>query len=460
VSVPLGDRLGRCSGTDLFGALVGSRAVKDDGSEMVQNPISTWRTAAIGLGAAVWCCAISSLVAAQTYKQIDRAIVDARKAAQLRRDVSTIVRSPTPLAASDRTTLTDFYVLHIVAGMTRPEALDDPQRIPGWRRTVLGDLNSSSISREKHDAIRDLVFRAAEQLVQDRGYSPYCRYNALLMIGDLNEREMQISGRTVTPAVPYAPARESLLKVVESDDAQEMKIGALVGLARHARLAAAAGGNPDARLLKPFVDVLKQKEPAAGESADGLLWAQRIAIDALGDIGLPGAVQLLEPILSDVTAPMLLRCTAADALGRLDFGQPGGNAGNVDHAALLKALRQVAVAALNEQIQMLHQHLQENPSESLSPEGRLRGENSQDVPEDPLVQRVRRQLKYQLVCVGRGLQAVASAPDAETKNAVTALRSEIGAIVKELDDKSLMPQALYDKILTPASRLESALSRA
>jgi hypothetical protein len=436
------------------------RAVKNNGSEMVQNPIATWRTAALSLGVAIWCCALSPLAAAQTYKQIDRAIVDARKAAQLKRDVAAIVRGPAPLTASDRTTLSDYYVLHIVAGMTRPEALGDPQRIPGWRRTVLSDLNSSSVSREKHDAIRDLVFRAAEQLVQDRGYSPYCRYNALLMIGELNEREMQGSGRTVTPAVPYAPARETLLKVVDSDDAQEMKIGALVGLARHARLAAAAGGNPDNKLLKPFVDVLKRKEPVAGESADGLLWARRVAIDALGDVGHPGAVQWIEPILSDVNAPMFLRCTAADALGRLDFGQPGGNAANVDYAALLKALRQFAVAALNEQIQILHRHLQENPNEGVSPEGRLRGENNQDVPEDPLVQRVRRQLKYQLVCVGRGLQAASLAPDTDTKNDVTGLRSEIGAIVKELDDKSLLPQALYDKILTPASKLETALNRA
>ena len=103
----------------------------------------------------------------------------------------------------------------------------------------------------------------------------------------------------MSPRPSPTPVKRLLLKVLNSDDDQDMKVGALIGLGRHARLIAAAGGNPDAELLRAFVDVLQQNDPGKGGSADGLMWMHRIAIDALGDIGQPGAAKLLEPILSD-----------------------------------------------------------------------------------------------------------------------------------------------------------------
>ena len=73
----------------------------------------------------------------------------------------------------------------------------------------------------------------------------------------------------MTPAVPYGRAQTDLLSVLSSDDTQEMKIAALIGLGRHARLKAAAGGRPDPNMLREFVSVLKQ-QPADASDAEAL----------------------------------------------------------------------------------------------------------------------------------------------------------------------------------------------
>jgi hypothetical protein len=391
---------------------------------------------------------------AQTYKQIDKAIVDAKQVSQLRRDVSPIIRSTAALTASDKDTLQKFYVYHVVAGMTRPEALQDPQQFPSWRKTVLSDLASPGMSEEKHDYIRDLVYRSASMLVQDRTYSPFCRYNALLLIGGLNQREAQGTRPTMTPAVPYAPARQLMLKVLGGDEPQEMKVGALIGLARHARLLAAGGENPDSSLVRTFIDVLKQKDPRSNGTLDGMHWMHRIAIDSLGDVGMPAAAKMLGPILSDPATPMPLRCAAADSVGRLDYS----GAVNVDHAGLLKGLGQLAAAALAEQIQGLQQYIKDNPPDSFREAPA--GASSDEVPEDPYVQRVRRQLKYQLLCIDRALRTIEQATtDAAVKNTLTAIKSAIAALLKELDNKNLQPQELLDKIGPPAMLLEDAVKK-
>jgi hypothetical protein len=179
---------------------------------------------------------------------------------------------------------------------------------------------------------------------------------------------------------------------------------------------------------------------------------QRIAIDSLGDVGLPAATKMLGPILSDSAALMPLRCAAADALGRLDYNGAAG----VDQAGLVKGLGQLAATALAEQIQGLQQYIKDNPPDTFR-EGRI-ADSAEEVPEDPYVLRVRRQLKYQLSCVERALQALEpTTSDAAVKNTLTAIKSAVGALSKELAEKNLKPQELLDKIGPPAMLLENAV---
>ena len=50
-----------------------------------------------------------------------------------------------------------------------------------------------------------------------------------------------------------------------------------------------------------------------------------------------------------------------------------------------------------------------------------------------------------------------AAPDAAVKNALTSIKAEVAALLKELDTKNLKPQDLFDKIVPPALKLENAV---
>jgi hypothetical protein len=395
---------------------------------------------------------VLSIAGAQEYKKIAKVITNQPEVSKLRREVGNILRSETALTNADEDTLKRYYGMHIIAGMTQPIASTDANQFPVWRKTIIGDLSSTTTSPSRRSFVLDLIYRYANGLVGDRAFSPAARYNALLIISELNDREAQGSGRSVTPAVPMARARTVLLGVLNSDDTQDMKVGALIGLARHARLMAAAGQNPDPKLVEGFTAVLQQTEPKQNETSDGLLWMRRIAIDALGDIGHPGAAPLLQPVVSDDTAPRMLRCAAADALGRLDYSRGA----NFDAKAAVKGIGQLATESLSEQVAAVQEHLATDSGELLS-QPRIE-EDNQKRPEDPFVLRVRKELTYTLYCAGRGLTALEkAASDAEAKTAATSVRSAVLAIFKELNNDKLTPQDLLDKIRQPAMQLDSAV---
>jgi hypothetical protein len=107
----------------------------------------------------------------------------------------------------------------------------------------------------------------------------------------------------------------------------------------------------------------------------------------------------------------------------------------------------------------LQDYLRDHPADSAI-ETRARSPEDEQ-PLDPVSTQVRRILKHQLTCVGRGLKAIQQATaDAAMKNTTTSLLSEIGAVIKELDDETVLPHELFDKIGPPAVRVESAVKNA
>ena len=119
-------------------------------------------------------------------------------------------------------------------------------------------------------------------------FHPACRYNALLILGELNETETRRVGLQTVPATPYAPARQILLQTLTSNQSDELQIAALIGLQRHAKLMALAG-NVDAAMVRAMVDVIRAKQPAADSSLDALHWKQRLCVETLGLIGQAGS---------------------------------------------------------------------------------------------------------------------------------------------------------------------------
>jgi len=288
---------------------------------------------------------------------------------------------------------------------------------------------------------------------------------------------VQRSGANFHPAVPYTPARALLLKLANGDQPQAIQLAALISLQRHARLLAAAGQTDD-NILTTARKVLGLKEAPGNGTADGLVWMQKVAVDIVASGGKGADAALLEPILSDTTKPVMIRCAVAEALGRLDYT----GVTNLNAAALGQGLGQLAVAACQQEIVNLQKRADEVGVEgdrgSFRPEGgrseeggrgeeggRRRegreGEEEADkqAPENPVVKQTRRLLKYQLLSVSQGLGGLLKANvDAKSKTSLTTLKTQVDAVLKTLEPApDLLPTTLLEKLSQPAVQLEKTV---
>ncbi len=390
------------------------------------------------------------------YKSASTAITDAREVRRLRQEVRAALTTSGALSTAQQDTVNNYYGKVIFAAMTRPEAVQDPSRFPAWRFEIVRDLSGLS-NRSAHDFLRDRVFYYGKQLAAG-DFHPACRYNALLILGMLNETETRRVGLETIPAVPYPSARQYLLQVLSSSQDDSLQIAALIGLQRHAKLLAAAGGMDNA-LVRPLVDILRTSQPAASSSADALHWKQRLCVETLGAMGQPGAAPLLEPIVTNDQLPLSLRCAAAMAVGQLEFRNPG----DANPGSLAKGLGQVALSACRDEMQRMQEVANQNSDDSVINPGRAMVEGGDTPPEDPAIRLSRGSLKYNLLCVRQGLLAVERiTSDANQKQTITAMKGEVESILRGLDSGSegLTAQEFLQRVGPAAVRLEQVVTKA
>lgn len=369
------------------------------------------------------------------------------------------------LGAAEQEAVRRYYIGDLVQPMEA--SATDPQQFPAARveiAKVLAFLSNSDEARRKHDFLRDEVFKVTRTIALDEKKSISGRYNALLMLGELNETELQRSGRTIKPAVPYEPARAILLKAIADGQPQAIQLAGLIGLQRHARLQAAAG-KADDEAVAFSKKLLALTAPPSGGTAAGLHWMQRIAIEIVGYSGKGDQVAVLEPIVNDANRPLLLRCAAAEAIGHLDFA--GVN--NLNGSSLAKGLGQTALAACQQELKSLQDLIAANPNGSIGDfrptpmrsEEEGEGEESRRAtPEHPDVKVARRSLLFHLQCINQGLTGLSKATlDDNAKTIVTALKADVDAILKSLEQKpDQVPTTFLDEVMKPAQQLEATVN--
>ncbi len=128
----------------------------------------------------------------------------------------------------------------------------------------------------------DIMFERLKTLATGRA-ERVVRYNAVLMIGDLNSYQKRGGGATT----PYAKARPFLREIATGDDTL-LQIAALKGLARHAECGIK---NEDERndLAKVFITfAFAPLAKGEGNEAPEAQWNRLVALEVLGNLGVPG----------------------------------------------------------------------------------------------------------------------------------------------------------------------------
>lgn len=193
-------------------------------------------------------------------------------------------------------------------------------------------FHSANPPQAAHDHLVQLTFDTMQRVAVDGRFHPAVRYNAMLIIGELNEQESTGIGPNRRPPVPLTPALNFMLaQLNDPKQIDEVRIAALVGILRHTQTNRTlrqlnVGQTNEAqqqanaqRIISAMLQIAEQKEPPEGRSLEGHTWMRRRAIDVLTALGAStGPVaSLLEQIVSDSEEPISLRCAAAEAIGKM-----------------------------------------------------------------------------------------------------------------------------------------------
>ena len=272
-----------------------------------------------------------------------------------------------------------FYTRYVFAKMTQT---DDASLavIAKDRQKLLTDLSRTK-STDAHKRLVDLALSTMTTVVKGN-FHPAVRYNAMLIIGELNSQEMVLIGEQAPP-VPSLPALKVMLDELKNpDQIDAVRAAAMVGILRHAEY---DGQRPDTQRMpadaRKFVRddmlaLLAATDPPPGRSPEGHQWLQRRAVEVLGALGEVGdggnVLTALLAILDDAAAPISYRCEAAIALGRLQY--PQGFA--IDPAVMAQKMGDLATQIARDEAALLEELLLEVDIESLQGTGR-RGSGNQ-----------------------------------------------------------------------------------
>jgi hypothetical protein len=246
--------------------------------------------------------------------------------------------SPADLATFDTNYKTYFEKSHFPL-WTQPERKKDVAAT----RPFIRSMFVQAAPGDAHDHLSDLILEKMKAFAAGN-YHPVVRYNAILMIGELNAKEAPMGSLTELP-VPLPKAVPVLLAAVENPQLIDaVRVGGLVGLKRHAQF----GGIPDEaerkKVMAAMLRILDATELPGDRSYAGDAWMRALAAETLAYLAFPNSnarvAKSLTALISNSDVPFNTRCAAARALGRLS--EKGGA---FDASPTIRGLAQMTLDA-------------------------------------------------------------------------------------------------------------------
>ena len=208
------------------------------------------------------------------------------------------------------------------------------------RRRLREALLNGIADDKAFDDASKAVAEAALVMARDPKISPIVRVNAMLLVGELRQKDAREGGVWEPAAVLLAAsAADGKLPL-------GVRVAALAGLSRHAEAAKKAGGTKPADLAKAARAAVGAivEEPASADRSVAAEWMAARALALLPAVMQPlprETAAAVVAILNDSSRSIDVRVRAAAALGALV-----GPKSEVNPPAVIEAVRKLAIAAL------------------------------------------------------------------------------------------------------------------
>ena len=422
-----------------------------------------------------------------------RELTPTKDMSSLKRKLGDVMKGNAPYNQAEAK---QYYVYGLLASLTKPKA--EGKDLHTVRTNIVRDLRTAAVKAPSvHPKLRDDLLTWCKGFVNPKAnFSPIAQYNAMLIIGMLNEKEEA----RPNPPKPYVKALATLYGALKSPAYNDaMKVAALIGIQRHAeldRIGVRLAGRTKAAVINEVYKLVSSECPDSRTKA-GHEWMQRQGMAILGAFGYAGKsnayAKHLALVMADEDASVAARCSAIEALSRMRFTAPDGL--DIDETTF--GLATTTVEVCNVVKKRLETRWQERDANGGSAGGygggyggggygggdgaggggygsgygggdgyggggygggggRRRGGREEEpeepkIPEDELLTEARRDIKHRLGCVQNGVKKVLTL--ANEDESLTELGTQIGDLLTAIDAEEIDVDTFRDEVQALATNL-------
>jgi len=232
-------------------------------------------------------------------------------------------RNPSSYGANQEA-FRDFFTKYYFPAMTRTS----PQELASLGK-MGDDLFGQFLWRTKSEPLQadltSLTFDAMLRIIKKNNprYHPAVRYNAILILGTLDEQYAIETGADRRPPKPLPKATKFLTQVAGASGRvhPSLVVGALIGLERHAKYHASLEPAAVADMTTTALKLILQKEPPPDVDDPVFQWMKRLAASILVGPGSasPQVHDGLFQLIGNQELTLDSRCQIVAQLARLDY---------------------------------------------------------------------------------------------------------------------------------------------
>ncbi len=376
--------------------------------------------------------------AAQEYRA-DKVDPQAKRNAGI---VLSVVRTPARFA-QDKAQVMEYFTGYYFPDMTQAGA-DDLARLGDARYNLFRKYLWATENEQLQQDLTELAFNAARRIVvaSDPPYHPAVRYNAILILGQLDKQYAIEVGANRRPPVPLPQATEFLTTVVTlaADDKPvppAVTLGALIGLERHAQYRDALAPGAAEAMTAALLKLVNHEKPILDMDRQSFAWLRLQAAGVLAQLGSVGPNNEVHDALVKLVGELRSlddRTAAAALLSRINY-----EGAKVEGAAAVEQLFELAreLGAAESKRAEDFQNARIGGGAGFSPRGPRGGEFAFGAQAGGATY-PRRQVLARLTDLRAALRAVKPVVAEDVQKKVDAVLAAMQPVIKDAADKEVI----------------------
>lgn len=235
--------------------------------------------------------------------------------------------------------------------------------LPEIRTRFVRDFMGRADNPQAREALLETTYTYMWGIIRGR-FHPVSQYNAMLIVGELNISEARTGGSNPSPPEPLPKALQDMVAELGNPANHDaLKVAALVGIQRHARLDGqkpASDRMPASKkvdIVEAVAKIIFEPKPP-NRSQAGHDWMRRIAIETIGYTHDPGVgnknAKELARILADEDESRDMRLAAAMAYAQMEFDK----APPIKTADIVGQIAAIMVKSARESVEKLHEEVE------------------------------------------------------------------------------------------------------